>query len=253
MGIRVKIMIGFLSLGALLLFSGIISYFELSRLSSTTTQMLDTSTRNIEFSRRMLDAVQDQNTALLHIEVLGLNDYDSLLMDGGQRFNQAIEETGFYVYDLPGLDSIYEARRQYNDAIVAHFSDTLSREKRTEWFATTYKTSYYNLTSTIKNFMISSQYDMEVRTQELRDNAYRAIMPGIIALVIGVVIILIFYYFIDLYYVSPILKITKGLTNYFNLNIPFNVNLEGRDEIVKLKEYIEQLTLMIKNKKANNL
>lgn len=252
MGIRQKIMIGFLSLGALLFFSGIISYFELSKLTTSTNQMLESSTRNIEFSRKMLDAVQEQNTALLHTEVLGLSDYDSLLMAGGDNFNRAVEETGFYVFDLPGLDTIYAARRNYNDVIVSHFSDTLSREDRIMWFVTTYKTEYYNLTSAIKNFMINSQLDMEAKTQLLEDNAYRAVMPGIIALVIGIIIILIFYYFIDIYYVAPILKITKALNSYFTLNIPFSVNIEGRDEIVKLKDYIEQMTLQLKNKKNNN-
>lgn len=244
-------MVGFLSLAVLLLISGIISYLELSQLTSSTTQVLDNSTRNVEFSRKMLDAVQEQNTALLHMEVLGINEYDSLLVAAGGRFNDAIKETGFYVYDLPGLDSIYTARRNYNNVIANHYMDTLSRDQRVEWFVNTYKTSYYNLTSAIKNFMISSQIDMEVQTQTLRDNAYRAIMPGIIALVIGIIIILIFYYFIDIYYISPILRITKGLDNYFNLNIPFSVDIDSRDELVKLKEYIEQLILMIKNKKNN--
>lgn len=250
MGIRSKIMAGFLSLGVLLLFSGLISYFELSELGRTTSKVLDSSSRNIEFSKKMLDAVQDQNTALLHIEVLGLNDYDTMLIAANDRFNKAIQETGFFVYDLPGLESIYTARSEFNRVVLEHMSDTLSREGHTRWFVETYKTSYYELTSAIKNFMIASQKDMEVKTEELRDNAYRAIMPGIIALSIGILIIFIFYYFIDLYYVSPILKMKRGLDNYFNHGLPFSLEVEGRDEIVKLKEYIDQLIKLIKSKKA---
>lgn len=240
-----------MSLAALLLFSGVISYFELTSLSSTTSQLLDNSSRNIEFSKKMLDAVQNQNTALLHIEVLGQDEYDSLLIASGADFNAAIEQTKFYVQDLAGLDSIFVARRNYNKVILDHFNDTLTREQRIEWFVKTYKTNYYELTSAIKNFMISSQQELELQTLNLKDNAYRAVMPGILALVIGIILILIFYYFIDLYYVAPILKISKGLTGFINLNIPFNVNIEGRDEIVKLKDYIEQLTLLIKNKKSS--
>lgn len=247
MGIRLKMMIGFLSLAVLLLISGVISYFELSSLTKSTSQVIDNSTRNVEFSRKMLDAVQEQNMALLHIEVLGIDEYDTLLIAAGERFNDAIKETGFYVYDLPGLDAIYSARRNYNNVIVSHYIDTLSREQRVEWFVNTYKTTHYQLTSAIKDFMISSQIDMEAQTKMLRDNAYRAIMPGIIALVIGIIVILIFYYFIDLYYISSITKITSGLKNYLTLNIPFNVTIDGRDEIAKLKEYIEQLLVKTKN------
>ena len=58
MGIRKKIMLGFLSLGILLFFSGLMSYFELGRLTHSTQGMLHTSRQNLEISKIMLDAVQ---------------------------------------------------------------------------------------------------------------------------------------------------------------------------------------------------
>ena len=59
MGIRKKIMLGFLSLGILLFFSGLMSYFELGRLTHSTQGMLHASRQNLEISKIMLDAVQD--------------------------------------------------------------------------------------------------------------------------------------------------------------------------------------------------
>ena len=41
MGIREKIRLGFLSLGLLLFFSGVISYFELNRLSEATDPIIE--------------------------------------------------------------------------------------------------------------------------------------------------------------------------------------------------------------------
>ena len=64
-----------------------------------------------------------------------------------------------------------------------------------DWFVDIYKTSYSDLTSSIKNFMVSSQNMMDAKARRLEDNAYRATMPGFIALVIAIVIVLIFYYF----------------------------------------------------------
>ena len=54
---------------------------------------------------------------------------------------------------------------------------------------------------------------------------------------------------IDRYYVTPVLKITEGLRNYLNSKIPFKVTMEGRDEVYKLKEYIETMIGLLKNKK----
>ena len=85
MGLKNKIRLGFLSLALLLFFSGIISYFELSRLSHSTHSMLGASFRNMELSKTMLDAVQDQNTALLQMIVSGSRNSDSMLIVGRQK------------------------------------------------------------------------------------------------------------------------------------------------------------------------
>ena len=50
MGIRQKIRLGFFALGLLLFFSGLMSYFELNKLSNSTRNMLDASLKNMELS-----------------------------------------------------------------------------------------------------------------------------------------------------------------------------------------------------------
>ena len=109
MGIRQKIRLGFFALGLLLFFSGLMSYFELNKLSNSTRNMLDASLKNMELSKEMLDAVQDQNTALLQIMVTGSAEYDSLLFAGRAKFDAAIREAKISIRDLRGLDSIYAA------------------------------------------------------------------------------------------------------------------------------------------------
>lgn len=45
------------------------------------------------------------------------------------------------------------------------------------------------------------------------------------------------------------LKITDALKNYLNSKIPFKVNVEGRDEMFRLKESIEKLIDQQKSKR----
>lgn len=249
MGIRQKIRLGFLSLAALLFFSGMISYLELNRFSSSNQSMLDASFRNMELSKNMLDGVQDQNTALLQMIIVGRNPgNDSLWNAGRDKFDSAIMAVRTAVRYLPGIDSIYDASQKYDQIISDHFASPQTQEDM-EWFSDMYKTSYNELTSSIKNMMLTSQTMIDVKARQLERNAYRAIRPGIIALVIAIIIILLFFYFIDIYYIRPVLKITKGLGNYLNLKIPFKVTFEGRDEVVKLKEYIEDLLNKLNGKK----
>ena len=248
MGLKNKIRLGFLSLALLLFFSGIISYFELSRLSHSTPSMLGASFRNMELSKTMLDAVQDQNTALLQMIVSGSRNSDSMLIVGRQKFDSSMREANVLIRDLQGFDSIYAANVAYNRIVDAYLSDSLHKNS-VGWYVNIYETSYADLTTSIKNFMVSSQRIMDVKAQRLEDNAYRATMPGFIALLIGILIVVVFFYFINLYYISPVLKITDALKNYLNSKIPFKVNVEGRDEMFRLKESIEKLIDQQKSKR----
>ena len=238
MGIREKIRLGFLALGLLLFFSGLISFFELSKLSRSTQSMLGASLKNMELSKTMLDAVQDQNTALLQIIVSG--ESDSLLHAGREKFEAAISDAKISIRDLQGFDSVYAANISYNETVGAYLRDSL-RKENVDWFVDIYKTSYSDLTSSIKNFMVSSQNMMDAKARRLEDNAYRATMPGFIALVIAIVIVLIFYYFVNLYYITPVLKIDSALKAYLDSKMPFKVTVEGKDEVYRLKERIESL------------
>ena len=127
MGLKNKIRLGFLSLALLLFFSGIISYFELSRLSHSTHSMLGASFRNMELSKTMLDAVQDQNTALLQMIVSGSRDSDSMLIVGRQKFDSSMREANVLIRDLQGFDSIYAANVAYNRIVDAYLSDSLHK------------------------------------------------------------------------------------------------------------------------------
>ena len=124
--------------------------------------------------------------------------------------------------------------------VGAYLRDSL-RKENVDWFVDIYKTSYSDLTSSIKNFMVSSQNMMDAKARRLEDNAYRATMPGFIALVIAIVIVLIFYYFVNLYYITPVLKIDSALKAYLDSKMPFKVTIEGKDEVYRLKERIESL------------
>ena len=151
MGIKQKIRLGFFALGLLLFFSGLMSYFELNKLSHSTRDMLDASLKNMELSKEMLDAVQDQNTALLQMLVAGDSRYDSLLFIGRARFDAAIGKAKVSIRDLRGLDSIYAANVQYTTVINTFFADQSKKDRDDlQWFVDVYKSSYYNLTASIK-------------------------------------------------------------------------------------------------------
>ncbi|MFI3330324.1 MAG: hypothetical protein R3Y38_00790 [Rikenellaceae bacterium] len=247
-GIRKKITTGFVSLAIILFFSGVISLLELSSLSSSTTALLDKSKQNMETAKQMLDAVQNQNTALLQMVITGTSEQDSVYLAEVENFEIALKKASLTVRDLEALNDIYIARESYNILIDNNIDKIEQTDK--QWFVNIYKTNYYNLTSAIKNYMIQSQEDLAGDAVSLESKAHRAITPGILALGVGILILLMFLFFINTYLVGPVVAMQKSLKAFINAKIPFQVKMQGQDEVAELKENIEELVNKCKNKRA---
>lgn len=243
MGIKLKIRLGFCAIGSLLLLSGIISSLELNRLNNTTYELLIKSQNNIELSKRMLDAVQQQNTALLLSITDTINVYDSIYISSGKDFAETLEKAEVAMRDSPELAAIALAEQNYR-LVVAQLSDSTS----IGWFSQVYKTSYFNLTQAIKDFMVVTQHQIIDFTSALKEKAYRATMVAIISLGAGLFLLVLFYYMINTFYVMPVVRIKTSLKNYLDRRLPFDAKINSKDELMSLKEYISQLIDLTKNK-----
>lgn len=236
-GIRRQIRVGFIVLAALLLFSGMVSWFEFARLNDTTDTLLEISLRDLELSTTMSEAIGRQHEAV----VAGTPDAGQLLDAACADFDSAFGEAERLGIYPARLSRIANAKRLY-DGLLA---DTTARG------GTAYRIAWYDLALDIKDFMIDSQNTVDRNTNRVQAGAYRAMMPGIITLVIAIVIIVIFCFLIDLYYIAPIIKVNRALENYLDQRVPYRVKLEGRDEVRELSERIETLVSMTVKKETN--
>ena len=102
----------------------------------------------------------------------------------------------------------------------------------------------------VRDYMTSTQSSLAPRAEQLKKNAYRAVTPVLISLVVMIATVLMLFYFTMLYCVNPIVAMNKGLGQYLTFRIPFAVKAECKDEILELKEKIEALVAMLKQNKA---
>ena len=268
-GIRKRVTIGFASIISLLAFSGLISYFELSRLSHDTENIIKANSRNMELAREMLVAVDAQNRAFIFRAVLGRPEYDSLCRVNMARLEQTLAVARDEALTPSSLDSLTTAvarMRKVTDSFLA-FSDKLDYEDEEnyeeeelstlewnlEWYENQYYDCYQSLTSAVGKFMTSTENSLAPRTEQLKKNAYRAVTPVLISLVVVVVIVLMFHFFIKVYCIDPVLKMNESLGNYLSFGVPFRLKSELRDEPAELKEKIEELILRSRqNPQPNN-
>ena len=226
-GLRKRVTVGFLSIVCLLFFSGMVSFLELSHLSRDTGEILKANKRNIELAKEMLDAAHEQNIALIRLSVFGDRSCDSLCRKSMER-----------------LLAFGGAARA--DSPAALRPDSLGGR----WYSEEYQALYGRLTAAIKSYMTSTQSSLVPRAEQMKKNAYRAVTPVLISLAVMIAIVLMLFYFMSIYCVTPIERMNKGLGDWLSFRVPFAVKGDLKDEVLELKEKIESLINISKQTKS---
>jgi hypothetical protein len=254
-GIRKRVTIGFVSIATLLFFSGMVSLFELGHLSTDADVILDRSHRNMELAKDMLTSLHAQSRAVADVVVLEDMSSDSLCRDGLTH----LENSLMAAYDLSKggshLDSLVvsvaELRRLTGEMLAAQpQSDSLPSLFNRAWYNDVYMPATLKVSEQINDYMSATHEGLTPRAEQLSHNAYRAVMPVLISLVVMIAIVLMLYYFITIYCVNPILALRKSLADWLVFKLPFNPKSECRDELLELKEDIETLINQSKQNKA---
>ena len=252
-GIRKRVTIGFMSIVTLLFFSGMVSLFELGHLSTDAEAILDNSHRNMELAKGMFSSLHKQNYAVAEVAVLGSASSDSLSREGLIYLENSLAAA----YDLSKggahLDSltvtVAELRRLTNEMLAA-LNDTLPSPFDRVWYNDVYMPVSSKVSEQINDYMSATHEGLTLRAEQLDHNAYRAVMPVLISLLVMIAIVLMLYYFITIYCVNPILSLRKSLADWLAFRLPFAPKSECRDELLELKDNIETLINQNKQTKA---
>ena len=139
-----------------------------------------------------------------------------------------------------------QARASRADSLAALRPDSLGGR----WYSDEYQALYGRLTAAIKSYMTSTQSSLVPRAEQMKKNAYRAVTPVLISLAVMIAIVLMLFYFMSIYCVTPIERMNKGLGDWLSFRVPFAVKGDLKDEVLELKEKIESLINISKQTKS---
>ncbi len=249
MGIRKRVRLGFFALGLLLLIAAVISHFEYAALNRTVRGIIDRGATSVAMSRSILDVMASQDALVLKY----MNNLDSAaLFTANTTFmediNSVMEQVQLSYPTSPMVDQLKSSKRDYENVIEEFRAG--SKEDNITWYLTTYKQGYSRYVNAIKEFMTDIQQESVREIEQFDRAAYRSVMQGVISIGVAMLLLLVLFFLIDIYFIKPVVRMSKGLKNYLGHNIPFNVTVEGRDEIFQLKEHIEQLLKNIRSLKG---
>jgi methyl-accepting chemotaxis protein len=253
MGVKSKMLAGFVVIGLLLFLSGAITLFEVNSMGNSVQGLLNDNLRSIEVSKHMVSALNRINQGAL-LAINGKPEAATKAIDDGEKLfessygaalnNLTIEGEERYV---KAIDSSYRMFKMQVDSAVLSVN-----AKNIDWYFAVLMPRQDQLTRAIDNLMAVNQKAIYQNVKQMKTGANRAMMPGLIAILVGIVFVFLFNYFVNIFFVSPIVRISQGVENYVKHSIPFRVKVDTKDELERLKNSVEKLIIQNKSNKIDD-
>ena len=110
------------------------------------------------------------------------------------------------------------------------------------WYFDRLQPRYNRLNAAIDRMSGEIYSDLKKNSSNFDSGFYRSIVPGIVAVGVGLLLVLMLLFFILSYYVNPIYKMVDGLENFRSYNKRYNYTFDGDDQLSELNRGISELT-----------
>jgi hypothetical protein len=250
MNIRKKIFLGCTVVAFILLLAGVVIIFEMQRIRSSVSVVVAENIKSMNAAHSMQGLFYSQNTALLDY---GSTKNDSVLNDfdvyvSGYEVAYAEAQNIISIKGeqqiMDSLNICYSEYRKIADNIIK-FAAT-DRKLYLQYYCNELYKNYDVVSKLIDRLFLLNKKEVEGNSLLMNDNYYRMIMPAIIAISTCIVLIFLLNYFIYIYFISPMVKIVKGINAFNDTRVPYNINVDAKDEILTLNNEIKKLTELTK-------
>ena len=197
-------------------------------MSDYVSELIAEDISSINVANRLSDMTSKYNLQILESignDAEGLlpdfdNDYfksrcDSLRLSTAGNQVSPLADSVMYSYAAYMLTSM-----EFNDVAQSNFIDTR------DWYFDRLQPRYDRLKS-----------DIDILTASF----YRSVIPGIVAVGVGLLLVLMLLFFMLAFYVNPLYRMLDSLRAYKSMDKKYSVTFDGDDELVELNESITEL------------
>jgi hypothetical protein len=249
LGIKGKITLGFMVLMLLLTASGLISIYELMRIRASVSGVITKDVNNLAASQELLNTVQHVNYAMQELIFDTDNAPTALLTPPDSLTAKLLERPDELLPYLQGAPDtakhIHELLKTMHDEVY-HILSIDDRVTRRNTYLASFMPVYHLLVQDLSRMVALNRQELHKNVEDIEQNRHRIVMPCIIAVFAGVVLIVMFNYFIMHYFVNPLVKITHAVKNTVEYKSPFRVSVEAGGEMEALNDAITALVAQVK-------
>ncbi len=248
MNLRVKILSGFLILAVMLGTAGGISIIEFNKISRSVHALLDENYKSITAAKDMTEALEREDSGILLLMSGDWKSGRSTMEKADKDFINAlnIAKTNITISgEQAATEAIDQAYNRFKALWERPIVDT-SRQGNMGWYFSQAHPAFLEAKTSVKELMTLNDKTMYLTASELKNRAGRAIMPGIVAIISSLIFAIIFNFFINLYVIHPIKRLTDGIRSYMKSGKMVQFHVDSRDEISRLTEAIQELIYFVK-------
>lgn len=244
LSLKMKMVLSLSAIAVVLVVSGIISIVEYRRMSNYVSDMIAEDINSINVAQKLAAVTDNYNLQIL--TVIGDDSVNSLPDFDQQGFVSICDSlrSSFSVENvLPLTDSVLYSYSAYmltslelETVIQSDFIDSRT------WYFERLQPSFQRLSGDIDRLSQAMYDDLQANSEDFDRGFYRSIIPGIVAVGVGVLLVLLLMFFITSYYVEPLNKMLAGLEEYRSMGRRYGYAFDGDDQLSELNEGITELT-----------
>ena len=244
LSLKRKMVLSLSAIAVALVVCGVISFLEYRRMSNYVSDMIAEDISSINVAQKLAAVTDDYNLQIL--AVIGddsLNSLPDFDQQGFVFYCDSLRSSFSGENVLPLTDSVLYSYSAYmltslelEQVIQSDFIDSRT------WYFERLQPSFQRLNGDIDRLSQAMYADLQENSEDFDRGFYRSIIPGIVAVAVGVILVLLLMFFITSFYVKPLNKMLEGLDEYRSMGRRYNYSFDGDDELVELNEGITELT-----------
>ena len=242
--LRHKTVLSLSAIAVILLISSIISVIEYKTMSSYVSSLIADNIQSINMAQELAESSNDYNLDILAVigddNLTSLPDFnqeefvshcDSLKKSLAAIKKVRLADSVLYAYSAYMLTSL-----ELPEVLKSDFIDSRA------WYFDRLQPRFNRLNAAIDKMSSEIYSDLKQNSADFDRGFYRSIVPGIVAVGVGLLLVLMLMFFILSYYVNPIYKMVDGLNNYRSYNKRYNYTFDGDDQLSELNDGISEIT-----------
>ena len=240
--LRAKITLSLSAIAIVLVISSIISLMEYRSMSSYVSGLIADNINSINVAQTLSEVSNSYNLDILSAIGDGSAKVPNFDQEGFVVRCDSLKKNLTSVTLLPLADSVMYSYAAYmlttlelEDVLQSDFIDSRT------WYFDRLQPKYNRLRSDIDALSAGMYNDLKKNSLTFERGFFRSIIPGFVAVLVGLLLVVLLLFFILTYYVNPVYKMLDALKNYRGFNKKYTYTFEGDDQLAELNSGISEM------------